>query len=175
MNEPKSVESVWPHEESVLFLTDSDTHFGEPVSDLISQSLDCKHLRNKNNHLGNDLSAGGHQFTSDMVAKESELIPNSLLFVHCDLLIDTRMSVYVEGTTFPRPAKVVAVVDNSKFSNPSDEVEKIRASFHVAHSKSDLLEEAEDYFRTICPECNGKAARRWVLSWREGVYHRVEN
>jgi hypothetical protein len=85
------------------------------------------------------------------------------------------MEVYLNGLTIPKASRVVAVIDGSQYQNPAERLDMIRFPIEKASSKEDVIEEAREYFRIICPECSGQAARNWVHSWCEGVYHRVEN
>ena len=175
MNKPKSVNSVWPHTEMVLFLVDSDTCFGEPVADVMDDVMDCEHLSDKGRHVNNDLSANTQSLHRNKIEKDDEIIPHSLIIVHCDLIIDTKMEVYLNGLTIPKGSRVVAIIDGSQYQKPGEKLDMIRFPIEKAFSKEDLLEEAQEYFRIICPVCSGQPARKWVYSWYEGVYHRVEN
>jgi len=175
MNKPESTESVWPHTEMVLFFMDSDTCFGEPVEESMEDVLDCEHIGNNGEHVGNELSANAQTLPPDKIEQEDEIIPHSLILVHCDLILDTKMEVYLNGLTIPKASRVVAIIDDSEYQNPVEELDTIRFPIEKAYSKEDLLEEAREYFRIICPSCSGQAARKWVHSWCEGVYHRVEN
>src|SRR6056297_1983807 len=99
MDEPVDVESVWPHTEMVLFLTDSDTCFGEPIGDVMAEVLDCEHLNGNGRHVDNDLSADTQRLPETNIERDKEIIPNSLILVHCDLIIGTKMEDYLNGTT----------------------------------------------------------------------------
>lgn len=175
MDEPVDVESVWPHTEMVLFLTDSDTCFGEPIGDVMAEVLDCEHLNGNGRHVDNDLSADTQRLPKTNIERDKEIIPNSLILVHCDLIIGTKMEDYLNGTTIPKASRVVAIIDDSDHPNPGLKLNQIQRPIERASSKQDIMDEAKDYFRTICPECSGRAARTWVLSWCQGAYHRVEN
>jgi hypothetical protein len=141
----------------------------------MDEVLECEHINREGRHVDNDLSAEAHQFEKDRIKQDREIIPNSLILVHCDLIIDSRMRVYLEGTTIPKPSRVVAIIDGSQYSDPEDKLDMIPRAIETASSKEDIIEVAEDYFRTICPECSGYAARAYVHRWKEGVFNRVEN
>lgn len=175
MDEPENIESVWPHTEMVLFLIDSDTCFGESVADIMEEILDCEHINNEGRHVDNGLSADAQQFPQSKISQDEEIIPHSLLLIHCDLIINTKMEDYLNGTTIPSGTRVVAIVDEPEHPNPVEQLDMLQCSLEKASTKEDVLDEAEDYFRTICPECNGLPARSWVFQWRKGVYHRVHN
>lgn len=175
MDKPEDIDSVWPHTEMVLFLIESDICFGEPVADVMDEILDCEHINDKGRHIDNELSADAQSLPRSKIEQDEEIIPHSLIIVHCDLIIDTKMEVYLDGLTIPKASRVVAIIDESQYQNPAERLDMIRFPIEKASSKEDVLEEAREYFRIICPECSGQAARNWVHSWCEGVYHRVEN
>jgi len=175
MDEPTNVESVWPHTEMILFLMDSTTCFDEPVTDIIDEILDCEHINNEDRHIDNGLSGDAQRLAWDKISQDREIIPHSLLVIHCDLIIDTKMQVYLNGTTIPKSTRVVAIIDGSDYPDPREKLDMIQRPIEKASSKEDIVNEAKDYFRIICPECNGLAARSWVHQWSQGVYQRVEN
>lgn len=175
MKKPESVDSVWPHTEMVLFLNDSDTCFGEPVADVMEEVLNCDHVSDRGRHATNGLSANTQRLHQSEIEQDEEIVPHSLIIIHCDLIIDTKMEDYLNGVTIPKPSRVVAIIDSSQYEEPAEKLDMIRFPIERASSKEDIVEEAREYFRIICPECNGQAARRWVYSWCEGVYNRVEN
>ena len=175
MDKPGDIDSVWPHTEMVLLFIDSDTCFGEPVADVMEEVLGCEHINDKGRHIDNELSADAQTLPRSKIEQDEEIIPHSLIIVHCDLIIDTKMEVYLNGLTIPKASRVVAVIDGSQYQNPAERLDMIRFPIEKASSKEDVIEEAREYFRIICPECSGQAARNWVHSWCEGVYHRVEN
>ena len=175
MDEPVDVKSVWPHTEMVLFLMDSDTCFGEPVNNIMMEVLNCEHLSGNGRHIDNELSADTQRLPKTSIERDKQIIPNSLILVHCDLILGTKMEDYLNGTTIPKASRVVAIIDDSNHSKPRQRLDLIQRPIERASSKEDIMDEAKDYFRTICPECSGPAARRWVFTWCEGVYHRVEN
>jgi hypothetical protein len=175
MDEPVDVRSVWPHTEMVLFLMNSHICFGEPVSDIMTEVVECEHVNDKGRHINNDLSANTQQLPKASIQTDKKIIPNSLILVHCDLILGTKMEDYLNGTTIPKASRIVAIIDDSDHSDPKRQLNMIQRPIERASSKRDIIDEAKDYFRTICPECSGPAARKWVFSWCEGVYHRVEN
>lgn len=175
MDEPKDIQSVWPHNEMVLFLVDSDTCFGESVDDIMEEVLDCEHINDEGHHIDNDLSADAQQLSRSKINQDEEIVPHSLILAHCDLIINTKMQDYLKGTTIPSGTEVVAIIDESEYENPEGELKKIQRSFETASSKEEIIEEAERYFKTICPKCKGRPARSWVFEWCKGVYHRVHN
>jgi hypothetical protein len=175
MDEPVDVESVWPHTEMVLFLVDSDTCFGEPMGNIMEEVVDCEHVNGEGRHIDNDLSADTQRLPKASIERDKEIIPNSLILVHCDLVIGTKMEDYLNGTTIPKSSRIVAIIDDSEHSNPGQKLDMIQRPIERASSKEEIMDEARDYFRTICPECSGLSARSWVFRWCEGAYHRVEN
>lgn len=175
MDEPVDVKSVWPHTEMVLFLMGSDTCFGEPVSDVMAEVVDCEHVNGNGRHIDNELAADTQRLPKASIQTDKEIIPNSLILVHCDLILGTKMEDYLNGTTIPKASRIVAIIDEPEHSNPELKLDQIQRPIERASSKQDIMDEAKDYFRTICPECSGQAARTWVFSWCQGAYHRVEN
>lgn len=175
MNEPKSKEDVWPHVESVIFLTDSDQCFGYPIREVMDLVSDCDHLSNSGPHQGNELSADFLWFGSERIQDTYEIIPNSLIFVQCDLVLDTKMYDHIKGSTIPRSSEVVVLLENSDYSDPESRILNLTRSLEMARSLDDVQDEARRYFKNICPECRGDPARGWVLDWKKAVYQRVEN
>jgi hypothetical protein len=175
MNEPKSKEDVWPHTETVIFLTDSDQCFGYPIRKVMDQISDCDHLSNSGPHQGNELSADFLRFGSERIEDTDEIIPNSLIFVHCDLVLDTKMYDHIKGSTIPGSSEVVVILGDSDYSDPESRILNLTRSLEIASSLDDVKDEARRYFKRICPECRGDPARGWVLDWKKAVYHRVEN
>lgn len=174
LQNPEKVEDAWPHTQTVLFVVDSNTCFGEPITDLISEIKNCRHLSNTGSHLNSELSGNGTHFEKDQAEKVDEIIPKSLLFIDVDLLADTKLGTYLEGNSIPRPSEVVIISDNPN-SDPEKMRDEKRHSAEIARSKNDVLDEAEYYFKTICPECRGDAAKDYVKQWKQAAYHRVHN
>lgn len=175
MNEPKSKDDVWPHTETVIFLTDSDSCFGKPIQELMSEISDCDHLSNNGRHQGNELSANFIRFGSNRIEDSDEIVPNSLIFVHCDLLLDTKMYDHIKGSTIPSSSEVVVLLENSDYSAPETRIGNLTRAMEIAQSLDDVRDEARRYFKNICPECRGDVAKGWVFNWKKAVYHRVEN
>ena len=175
MDKPGNIESVWPHTEMILFLIDSDTCFGEPVDNVMEEVLDCEHIKEDGYHNDNGLTANAHQLPRAKIEQDEEIIPHSLLLMDCDLIIDTKIKDYIKGTTIPSATRIVAIIDQPQHSNPEEQLDIIKGPIERASTKQELMDQAEDYFRTICPECNGESARAWVHRWCEGVFHRVHN
>jgi hypothetical protein len=175
MNEPKSKEDVWPHTETVIFLTDLDHCFGNPIKEVINQVSNCDHLGKNGNHQGNELSADFHRFGRERVEDIDEIIPNSLIFVHCDLVLDTKMYDHLKGSSIPGGSEIVVLIEDSNYSDPERRIYNLTRSVEIATSLDDVMDEARRYFKTICPECRGDPAKGWVFNWKKAVYHRVEN
>lgn len=171
---PDKAEDAWPHTQTVLFVIDSDTCFGESIEDLISEVKSCKHLSNDGDHRGSGLSGKGAHFKEDRAEKLDEIIPKSLLFIDVDILEGTKLGTYLEGNSIPKPSYVVILSDGS--SVDAERVREKRQSAEIAQSKEDVLNEAEDYFKKICPKCNGeRAAKEYVKAWKQAVYQRIYN
>lgn len=174
MNKPESVEDVWPHTETVLFLTDTTDCFGGPISDLMEVLSNCEHLSNTGSHAGNDLSADFHRFGRDRVKNIQEIIPNSLLFIHCDIIIETELATILRGSSIPKSSHVVILLDDSKYQKPAPVMGNTPRSIEIAYSRKDVLKEGRRYFTRICPTCQGPPARSWVLDWKKAVHWRVD-
>lgn len=174
LNKPENVADAWPHTQTVLFVVDSNTCFGKPISDLINEIKNCKHLSKTNAHHGSELSGKGAHFEKDRAEKLDEIIPKSLLFIDADILKETKLGTYLEGNSIPKPSEVVIISDG-----PSADPEKIRRekrqSAEIAQCKGDILNEAEDYFKRICPVCTGCAAKEYVKIWEQIAYDRINN
>lgn len=175
MNEPRTKQDVWPHTETVIFLTDSEKCFENPIRDVMNEISDCDHLSNNGQHQGNELSANFLRFGSDRIEDSDEIVPNSLIFVHCDLVLDTKMYDHIKGSTIPGSSEVVVLIENSNYSDPESRITNLTRSVEIAHSLEDVKDEARRYFKRICPKCRGDAAKGWVLDWKKAVYYRVEN
>lgn len=175
MDEPDDVEDVWPHTETVLFLTDSDQCFGTSIRQLMNRISNCKHLGNGSFHQGNDLSADLHCFGRNKIEYFDEIVPNSLIYVDFDLMLDTDFESYLRGNSIPKSSEIVILLDNPSYPNPESHIQKIRPPAETATSKEDIVEEAERYFKTICPACKGNVARRTVFDWKTVVYGRIHN
>lgn len=175
MNEPKSKEDVWPHTETVLFLTDAENCFGTPIKSIMNEMSACKHLGKDTFHAGNDLSADFHHFGRERIKDVQEIVPNSLLFLHCDLVIETELKIYLRDYSIPRASQLVVLLDNSEYNDAKTRIRNVTRSLETAEKKEDVLEETERYFNRICPECQGDPARNWVLDWQQQVYQKVEN
>lgn len=175
MDKPKKVEDVWPHTETVLFLMDSNTCFGNPVSNVMDEISNCVHLEDRGRHKDNDLSADCLRFDRSRIEDINELIPNSLLFIHCDLIIETDLWVYLKGTSIPKSSEVVVLLDDSAHADAEEQIDNLPRPLETASCKDDVLEEAERYFKTICPQCKGDPAKKWVLEWSQVVYEKVHN
>lgn len=174
MNEPKSIDDVWPHTETILFLTDSDQCFGEPLHDVMESVSRCEHLQDNGYHKDNGLSADWHHFRRDRVEEINEIVPNSLIFVHCDFVIETNLWVYLRGNSIPKASEVVVLMENSS-AEAEIKIDNIPRSIDTATSRDDIVNAADEYFNRICPECQGDAARNWVFSWKKQLYQKVEN
>jgi len=109
------------------------------------------------------------------VISMNEIIPNSLIFVHCDLVLDTKMYDHIKGSTIPGSSEIVVLLGNSDYSDPESHILNLTRSLEIARSMDDVLDESRRYFKRICPECRGDPARSWVLDWKKAVYYRVEN
>lgn len=171
---PEKVDDAWPHTQTVLFIIDSDTCFGEPIEDLISEIKNCRHLSNTHHHPDSELSGKGAHFEKDKIEKLDEIVAKSLLFIDVDILEETKLGTYLEGNSIPQPSEVVIVSDGSS-ANPEKVRREKRQSAEIAQSKDDVLNEAEDYFKNICPECYGNAAKAHVKEWKQAAYHRIHN
>lgn len=174
LDNPQKVDDAWPHTQTALFVIDSDTCFGEPIEDLISEIKSCSHLSNIGSHRGSELTGLGVHFRKDRAENIDEIIPKSLLFIDVDILSETKLGTYVEGYSIPRPSEVVIVSDGSD-ADPERVRDEKRQSAEIARSKEDVLNEAEDYFKKICPECRGDAAKKHVEVWKQAAYHRLNN
>jgi len=175
MNKPESVKDVWPHKETVIFLMDSRNCFGEPVSGLIQQLEDCNHIGEEGIHEGNELSATFHYFNREKVEVIDEIVPNSLIFVDYDIVFETDFRVYLKGNSIPKGSEIVILLQDSNYSNPGKLTKNLQRSVETATCIEDVLEEAERYFKRICPECQGDLARNWVFDWEKQVYQSVYN
>lgn len=175
MNEPKSKDDVWPHTETVIFLTDSNRCFGNSIKEVMDQISDCDHLSNSGLHQGNELSADFHRFGSDRIEELDEIVPNSLIFVHCDLVLDTKMYDHLKGKSIPGSSEVVVLIEKSAYSDPEGRIYNLPRPVEVAFSVENVMDEARRYFKMICPECRGDPAKNWVFDWKKVVYHKVEN
>lgn len=175
MNKPEKVQDVWPHTETVLFLTDSEKCFGTPIKGLMNEISSCNHLSNSGLHQDNDLSADCHRFGRERIKDVQEIVPNSLLFLHCDLVIETELEVYIRDYSIPRSSHIVVLIESSTYSDAERRIGNITRSIETAFKEEDVLEEAERYFTRICPECQGDPARNWVLNWQQQVYNKVHN
>jgi len=175
MNEPKTKQDVWPHTETVIFLTDSEKCFGNSIRDVMSEISDCEHLSNSGHHQGNELSANFLRFGSERIEDSDEIVPNSLIFVHCDLVLDTKMYDHIKGNTIPGSSEVVVLIEDSNHSDPEERILNLTRSVEIAQSLDDVKDEARRYFKRICPKCRGDPAKGWVLDWKKAVYYRVEN
>jgi hypothetical protein len=174
LHNPEKVDDAWPHTQTVLFVVDSNTCFGEPIEDLISEIKNCRHLSNTDAHHDSELSGKGAHFEKDRAEKLDEIIPKSLLFIDVDILEETKLGTYLEGNSIPKPSEVVIVSDESS-ADPEKIRHEKRHSAEIARSKDDVLNEAEDYFKRICPECSGDAAKEYVKVWKQSAYHRINN
>lgn len=175
MNKPKSPEDVWPHTETVVFLTDSEQCFGNSIKEVMEQVSDCDHISNSGSHQGNELSADFYRFGSERIEDIDEIIPNSLIFIPCDLVLDTKMYDHLKGSSIPGSSEVVVLIEESDYPDPKDRIDNLTRPVETAFSLEDVLDEARRYFKTICPECRGDPARNWVFDWKKAVYHKVEN
>lgn len=175
MNKPKSQEDVWPHTETVVFLTDSEQCFGNPIKEVLNQVSACDHLSNSGTHQGNVLSADFYWFGSERIEDIDEIVPNSLIFIHCDLVLDTKMYDHLKGSSIPGSSEVVVLIEESEHPDPKDQIDNLTRPVEMAFSLEDVLDEGRRYFKRICPECRGDPARNWVFNWKKAVYHKVEN
>ncbi|UHQ98149.1 hypothetical protein HYG81_21480 (plasmid) [Natrinema zhouii] len=175
MNKPESVNDVWPHKETVIFLMDSKSCFGESISDLIQVLESCEHIGDQGIHKGNELSATFHHFNREKVGEFGEVVPNSLIFVDFSIVFDTDFEVYLRGNSIPRSTEIVILIQSSDYSNPRQQVKNLTRSIETATCTDDVLKETERYFKRICPECQGDLAKNWVLGWEKKVYQRVHN
>ena len=159
----------------ILIIAQSNTCFGDPFDDIVDEILACEHLNDEGRHIDNDLSADARYLPVDTVEEQREVIPNSLIVVDADLVVETKMEDYLNGITIPKPATVVAFVDEPDYPDIEQQLKNVRYPIEIVTSRPALIQQAEYYFKTICPECNGQAARTMVHQWCKGVYNRIEN
>ena len=89
----------------------------------------------------------------DARERDKEIIPNSLILVHFDLVIGTKMEDYLNGTTIPKASRIVAIIDDSEHSNPGQKLDMIQRPIERASSKEEIMDEARDYscVRDVAP------------------------
>lgn len=175
MNRPETIDDVWPHEETILAVTETGTCFGRSIDKVMSEIVENSHVLEGGRHSNNGLSAYHECLEINDLDNSLELAPNSLLVVE-DSCIEKGFKSFLDGTSLPAATWIAIYVDSGIQEERKEELkEKIPRSIDVATNQTDLLTIGDHYFRTICPTCSGDAARSYILRWSQAVYQRVHN